>query len=351
MDGRDKSPNVTNLKTAFSSVIAVALTGSLALATAASGCATAAPEPAASLAASSALTAAAGGIATSPARAMPSNNFSFVSLEGPFWVAAGGYLIFSDVVEQNGAAAKIYKYDPTAGTVSVLPYPVVPTSTNGLAVDGQGRLLACERWNGALARIDGAQRSVVADRVPEGHPPSLNAPNDLTLRADGNIYFSDTKWGARPGDHAPTAVYRVAPDGAISVAFQVDMPNGVLLSPDGATLYVGSDAQDRLWKLPIAPDGSVGEAAPFVDAHSVPGGKLHVPDGLCTDDRGRIYVTNNSDDVRAIQVFESDGRFAGRIPIPAPPSNCSFGGADRRTLFVTTLHAVYEVSVDTPGLP
>ena len=78
---------------------------------------------------------------------------------------------------------------------------------------------------------------------------------------------------------------------------------------------------------------------------------MHVPDGLCTDDRGRIYVANNSDDVSAIEVFDSDGRYAGKIAIPAPPSNCTFGGADRRTLYVTTLHAVYEVRVETPGLP
>ncbi len=317
----------------------------IVLGAALSSCATTArPAPAASR-----TVVVAGGIAASAPRAIPSS-IPFVSLEGPFWVATGGYLIFSDVVEQNGAAAKIYRYDPGSGAISVVPYPQIPTSTNGLAVDAQGRLVACERWNGALARIDGGTRAVLADHAPGG-TESLNAPNDLTLRADGNIYFTDTKWGARPGAHAPTAVYRIAPDGVLSVAFAVDMPNGVLLSPDGATLYVGSDAQDRLWRLPVAADGSVGAAAPFVDTHSVPGGKMHVPDGLCTDDRGRIYVTNNSDDVSAIEVFDSDGHFADRIPIPAPPSNCTFGGADRRTLYVTTLHAVYEVRVDSPGLP
>ncbi len=311
-------------------------------------CATTATVPAPPAASS------ASSIATAPARAIPST-IPFVSLEGPFWVASGGYLIFSDVVEQNGAAAKIYKYEPTSGAISVLPYPVAPTSTNGLAVDGQGRLLACERWNGALARVAGGERTVVADRGPAGGPAggpaSLNAPNDLTLRADGNVYFTDTKWGAKPGEHAPTAVYRVAPDGALTVAFRVDMPNGVLLSPDGNTLYVGSDAQDKLWRLPVAGDGSVGAAAPFVDSGNVPGGKLHVPDGLCIDDRARVYVTNNSDEVSAILVFDSDGRFAGKIPIPHPPSNCTFGGPDRRTLYVTTLHAIYEVPVETPGLP
>jgi gluconolactonase len=294
--------------------------------------------------------AASGGLATSTPRAIPST-IPFVSLEGPFWVAGGGYLIFSDVVEQNGPAAKIYRFDPGTGAISVVPYPVAPTSTNGLAVDGQGRLLACERWNGTLARVDGAARAVVADRAPGGDGRSLNAPNDLTLRADGNIYFTDTRWGARPGDHAPLGVYRVAPDGALSIAFPVDMPNGVVLSPDGRTLYVGSDAQDRLWRLPVAADGTVGAAAPFGATDQVPGGKLHVPDGLCVDDRGRVYVANNSTDVSAIEIFESDGRFAGQIAIPAPPSNCTFGGADRQTLYVTTLHAVYEVGVATPGLP
>jgi len=319
----------------------------LAFAAVLSACATSTPAP---TAAPAAALAAEGGIAIGAPRAIPSS-IPFVSLEGPFWVAKGGYLVFSDVVEQNGAAAKIYRYDPGSGSMSVVPYPQTPTSTNGLAVDGQGRLVACERWNGALVRIDTGTRAVLADRAPGTGEQSLNAPNDLTLRSDGNIYFTDTKWGARPGAHAPTAVYRIAPDGVVSVAFAVDMPNGVLLSPDGATLYVGSDAQDRLWRLPVAPDGSVGAAAPFVDTHSVPGGKLHVPDGLCTDDRGRIYVTNNSDDVSAIEVFDSTGRFAGRIPIPAPPSNCTFGGADRKTLYVTTLHAVYEVRVETAGLP
>ena len=273
----------------------------------------------------------------------------FVSLEGPFWVAGGGYLIFSDVVEQNGPAARIYRYEPRTAAFATLHYPGSPISTNGLAVDGEGRLVACERWNGTLARVSGAKRSVIAHRSSAG--ATLNAPNDLTLRGDGNIYFSDSKWGARPGEHAPTAVYRVSPQGELSVAFQVDMPNGVLLSPDGRTLYVGSDAQDRLWRLPVAADGSVGDAEPFGEVGTTAAGRVHVPDGLCVDDLGRVYVTNNSSEVSAIVIFDRDGHLVGRIAYPVPPSNCTFGGDDRRTLYVTTLHAIYEARSDTPGLP
>jgi gluconolactonase len=272
----------------------------------------------------------------------------FESLEGPFWVTQRQRLLFSDVVEQNGAAAKIYEYDPRTRSFSVLPYPEAPISTNGLAVDAQGSLVACERWNGLVARVSGGKRQVLVDK--NTNDKSLNAPNDLVIRADGNTYFTDTKWGAKPGEHAPTGVYRISPSGVLSLAFQVDMPNGVALSPDGTVLYVGSDAQNRLWRLPVAADGSVGSAAVFA-ADNAPEAALHVPDGICVDDRGRVYVTNNSDDVSAILVFDAAGKYVGRIAFPAPPSNCTFGDADRKTLYVTTLHAVYTLRVATPGLP
>lgn len=299
------------------------------------------------------------GAAANPAPALPgagparrlSSPYPFESLEGPFWVAARGYLLFSDVVEQNGPGAKIYRYTPATNTFSVEPYPGPPTSTNGLGADRNGDLLACERWNGAVVRISARGRSVLADRYPTPEGATLNAPNDIVVRADGNIYFTDTKWGARPGPHARQAVYRLAPDGALSVAFDASMPNGVALSPDGATLYVGSDEQNVVWRLPVDAAGAAGPATVIADAARVPGGLFHVPDGICVDDTGAFYVANNSDDVKAIQVFAPDGRFLGGIPIPERPSNCTFGGPDRRTLFVTTLHAIYSVDSPTPGLP
>jgi gluconolactonase len=182
----------------------------------------------------------------------------------------------------------------------------------------------------------------------------LNAPNDLVLRGDGNIYFTDTDWGARPGTpHAPMAVYRVSPPGALSLVLAMEKPNGIALSPDGGTLYIGSDVQAKVWKLPLDASGAgAAGAAPsvLIDGARVPGG-FKVPDGICVDDHGNLYVANNSDEIKAIEVFDSAGELLGRIPFPAAPSNCTFGGADRRTLYVTTLHAVYEVRVPVPGLP
>jgi gluconolactonase len=298
-------------------------------------------------------------------RAIPSP-VPFVSLEGPLWVAAGPYLLFSDVVEKNAPGAVIYRFDPVYRRYSFFPYPAGepagPTSTNGLAVNAAGDLVACERYNGRLVEVSPeGKRTVLADAWPPsaaGKPNMpLNAPNDVVLRGDGNIYFTDTDWGERPDTpHAPMAVYRVSPTGVLSLVLQMQKPNGIALSPDGWTLYIGSDVQAKVWKLPVSPNGAVGAGtgmtAPtvLIDGAHVPGG-FKVPDGICVDDTGNLYVANNSDEIKAIEVFDAAGELLGRIPFPSAPSNCTFGGADRRTLYVTTLHTLYEVRVPTPGLP
>ena len=305
---------------------------------------------------SSALAAFPGIVAPTP---LP-NEYPFASLEGPFWVAAKNRLLFSDVVEANAAGAVIYEFDPDARHFSVLPYPAFPsgepTSTNGLAVDHAGDLLACERYNARLVRIgaDG-KLNVLADGWPAGDHPGprrpMNAPNDLAVRRDGNVYFTDSDWGTKPGaGHAPMGVYRLSPHGDLDRVMDLVKPNGIALSPDEATLYVGSDVQAKVWRMPLDGAGTPGSPTLFIDGARVPGG-FKVPDGICVDDAGNLYVTNNADDVRAIVVFDKDGRPLGRIALPAAPSNCTFGGADRRTLYVTTLHAVYEARMPIAGLP
>jgi gluconolactonase len=300
-----------------------------------------------------------------PPAALPSD-VAFVSLEGPYWIATPGILLFSDVVEANGPGARIYKFDPESRRVSVREYPTGasggPTSTNGLALTPDGALLACERYNGRVVRLISATRlMVLADRAPagaDGQPNQsdlaglpFNAPNDLVVRRDGNVYFTDSDWGARPNEpHGPMAVYRLSPRGDLSRVLVLDKPNGIALSPDGATLYVGSDVQAKVWRLPVDASGATGAPTLLIDGAQVPGG-FKVPDGICVDDTGRLYVTNNADDVKAIAVFDRDGRWLGRIPLPAAPSNCTFGGPDRRTMYVTTLHAIYELRMPTPGLP
>jgi sugar lactone lactonase YvrE len=329
---------------------AAALATSLALAAAlAPACATApAPTP-------NAATAPAGGSAF-PGVGAPTpipSTVAFESLEGPLWLAAQNALIFADVVEANGANAHIYRYDPSARTISVLPYPAKsPTSTNGMAVDPSGRLIVCERYNGRLVRVEpNGTLTVLADRWPLTGGKPLNAPNDVTVRADGNIYFTDPTWGARKDvDHAPMGAYRIAPDGTVTRILDLENPNGVAVSPDGTKLYVGSDSLANIYMLPLDASGAPGAATVLVEGAKIPRG-LKVPDGICVDDAGDLYVPNNDDSLKDIAVFDPAGHPLGRIAMPFRPSNCTFGGADRRTMYVTTLHAVYEVHVPTPGAP
>jgi gluconolactonase len=285
---------------------------------------------------------------------LPAGPAPFISLEGPLWVpTGGGFLLFSDVVENNAEGAKIYEYDPRAREYAVHPYPsATPTSTNGMAMDPAGNLVVTERFNARLVRVDkNGALSVLADRWPPTTGLPLSAPNDVTVRLDGNIYFTDSDWGANPAiQHAAMGVYRIAPDGTLSRILDLDKPNGVALSPDGSTLYVGSDTQAKIWKLPLDASGAPTATALLIDGATIPGG-MKVPDGICVDDGGNLFVAANADETRAIVVFNPAGQLLGRIPVAANPSNCSFGGDDRRTLYITTLHAVYEVRMPKPGRP
>ena len=207
------------------------------------------------------------------------SDVSFESLEGPWWVpAAGGaegHLLFSDVVEANAQGARIYSFDPGSGRFAVLPYPPAQsfpaTSTNGLAMDAAGNLLACERYNARVIRLaPGGRLSVLADHFPTGSERAgssgglpLNAPNDLAIRRDGNVYFTDSDWGARPGSpRARMAVYRVSPRGDLDRAIELEKPNGIALSPDQSTLYIGSDVQAKVWRLPLDAAGVPGILQP-----------------------------------------------------------------------------------------
>lgn len=268
----------------------------------------------------------------------------FVSLEGPVWY--NGALLFSDVDD-----SKVWRMDPSKPPEKRYEQFSFDGQTNGLAGDPEGRLVLCERRAGRVTRVEKDGKSTVLVDKFEGK--RLNAANDIAIRADGNIYFTDPKWGRDHDDELGfEGAFRIAPDGKVSLITRgMTRPNGIALSPKGDVLYIGDDTANEIRRYDVAKDGSVSGEKPFISTASVPGGKFVTPDGICMDVEGNLYVANNNEAVMAILAFDPQGHYLGQIDYPAKPSNCTFGGPDGKTLYATVDKAIYEVRVAKPGSP
>jgi gluconolactonase len=259
----------------------------------------------------------------------------FTFTEGPVWVASQGLLLFSDI-----PADTIHQLQPPA-TFTVLRIP--SGHSNGLGIDAQGRLIASEGGNRRVSRT-GADGTVVtvADRW---QGKRLNSPNDNIARSDGTIYFTDPPYGIPPGEARELdfqGVFRIDPAGTLHLeSMDMNRPNGVALSPDEKTLYVDDSEDGLVRKFPVGSDGALGPPTTFVP--STGGGG----DGMAVDDAGNLYVTANS----GVTVYKPSGMAWGTIPVPEVPTNCTFGGSDRKTLYITARTSLYRVTLNVPGLP
>jgi gluconolactonase len=246
------------------------------------------------------------------------------------WLA--GALLFSDIPNN-----RIERLVPPA-TVTVFRDP--SANSNGLAIDATGQLITCEQSNHRVTRTlaDGSV-AVVADQW-QGQP--FDSPNDATVRKDGTIYFTDPGFDY-PAPNGPPkhSVYRVDPSGQLSLGSDgFDRPNGITLSISEQTLYVSDTLVAVVRSLAVNADGSLGPPLPFVST-------APIADGMCIDDAGNLYVTT----ANAVQLFLPDGTLHGEIPVPETPANCAFGGADRRTLYITAQKTLYSVEMPVPGRP
>lgn len=257
----------------------------------------------------------------------------FEFTEGPLWIERPGYLLFTDT-----QASAIEKLVPPSA-VSVLRRP--SNASNGLAVDPGGLLIACEGGAHRVTRTlaDGTVESIAARYGTR----ALNSPNDVIVARNGTIYFTDPDFGAvDPNDKQPVSgVYRLALDRTLTlIASDLRSPNGIALSPDDKTLYVGEMLDHYIRQYVVHADGTVDTPKKLADT-------ARTPDGIGIDDLGNLYVST----LAGVQVFSPEGALRGTIAVPEQPSNCTFGGEDRRTLYITARTSLYQVRVNVPGKP
>ncbi|MEN9936924.1 MAG: hypothetical protein RLZZ387_3503 [Chloroflexota bacterium] len=260
----------------------------------------------------------------------------FEFTEGPVW-HPDGYLLFSDI-----PAARIYQWRP--GSEAVV-WREGSGNSNGLTLDRQGRLVACEHGNRRVSRTaaDGTV-AAVAERY-EGR--RLNSPNDLVVKSDGTIYFSDPPYGIQPEqrEQPVNGLYRILADGTVELLVSdFDRPNGLAFSPDERTLYVDDSPRRHVRAFDVLPDGRLANSRVIADMdHPQPGS----PDGMKVDVEGHLYVTGAT----GVWVWEPDGTLLGVITTPERPANCAWGDADRQTLYITARTSVFRVRTKVPGVP
>lgn len=260
----------------------------------------------------------------------------FEFTEGPVW-HPDGYLLFSDI-----PAARIYQWKPDG---SVMVWRERSGNSNGLTLDRQVRLIACEHGNRRVSRTEADSDVVltVADRY-EGK--RLNSPNDVVVKSDGTIYFTDPPYGIEPDQREQpyNGVYRILADGTLElVADDFERPNGLAFSPDESVLYIDDSARRHVRAFDVRPDGTLVNSRVIADMdHPQPGS----PDGMKIDVEGHLYITGAT----GVWVFEPDGTLLGVIVTPERPANCAWGGADRQTLYITARTSLYRIRTTVPGV-
>lgn len=283
--------------------------------------------------------------------------------EGPVWIPEGGYLLFTDVPGNT-----IYKWSDEAGLETFLQpsgYGGADTEgvfsepgANGLIPgDLPGTILLGDHGNRAIARLDlGTKEKIFLATHYQGK--RFSSPNDLLLTEEGAIYFTDPPYGLKGQDASPhkelefNGVYLWRPGaegGAVSVIDDsLTRPNGVVRSPDGATLYVTvSDPKAALvYAYTLGADGMATERRLFADLTAMLSeGYRGYPDGMAVDRDGRLYVTGPG----GVHVFLPDGTAVARIVTGTPVANCAFGD-DGRTLYLTSASFLARVRLKTTGL-
>jgi gluconolactonase len=269
--------------------------------------------------------------------------------EGPVW--RGDALLFSDIPNQRIARWRRLPEGPELTTFAL-------GHSNGLTLDRQGRVLAAEHGGRRVVRIaDDGTRTVLAEQF-EGK--RLNSPNDLVVKSNGDIYFTDPPYAVQigtPGIVRPEGwwkapipgrelsyqgVYRLTADGSLHLLIDdMALPNGLAFSPNESILYVCDSAHKHIRAFDVGRDGGLNNSRILLDMSSNDAG---VPDGMKVDVQGNIFCTGPG----GVWVCRADGTLLGRIILPELPANVGWG-EDGSVLFATARTSVYRIQTKTRG--
>ena len=254
--------------------------------------------------------------------------------EGPAWDAKSGAWYFSDLPNK-----KLHRWTKEKGVELIRTGKAF---SNGIVIDGQGRLVFCEvPGRRIVRRLKDGREETLADKC-DGKP--IGMPNDLWRTPNGGIYFTiprTNKKRARvvPANAVNGTVCYIAPDGKTvrDVGVGLKSPNGIVGTRDGKWLYVADPGSRKCWRYSIKPDGSLAKKTVAVPRGS---------DGLAVDEHGNLYTTGRDE---GVLIFSWEGKQIASIPVPERPANMKFGGKDRRTLFITARTGIYAVKMNVRG--
>jgi gluconolactonase len=271
----------------------------------------------------------------------------FTFTEGPIWNPEG-FLLFSDM---PGDVRR--RWDPDSG-VSEVANP--SNKGNGMTIDNDGRLVVCEHVTSSVVRMDpdgrGGGREVLATHY-EGR--ELNSPNDVVVKSDGAIYFTDPTYGRMPGfgiereqDLDFQGVYRIAPGGGDPqlLVDDFDQPNGLCFSTDESLLYNNDTTRAHIRVFDVAGDGTISNSR--VLAEGIGSGSLEIGDlvdGMKLDERGNVWVTGPG----GVCVFDAEGNHIGTVEVPENVGNINWGGSNWNELFIPATTSMYRIQCKVSG--
>ena len=266
----------------------------------------------------------------------------FEFTEGPLWNAEEGYLLFSDM-----PGDVMRRWWEESEVVEEVRKP--SNMSNGLTYDNEGRLVACEHATSRLTRTE--SDGTITTIASHYQGKELNSPNDVVVKSDGSIYFTDPPFGRAPyfGVERPQeldfqGVYRVVPESGEPelLADDFEGPNGLCFSPDESLLYVNDTPRMHIRVFDVGRDGTIENGRVFFVQEGTGEGK---PDGMKTDEQGNVYCTGPG----GIWVISPEAEHLGTIRVPEKANNLNWGGPDWNTLYITASSSIYRVPTRIRG--